>query len=175
MVAHDIIPRNVRLHRIRLMDTDNCTQCGTQSSMLDASQNVGWDRRFGNGPAHGLHGYEGRSRDVYLKNGSFVPFSNCGPDKDTRRSCGFWRIYFFFYLVHQRRTLSAMDNIDFMSRTQCKTYQDINRMKLVGDYVEVSSLRLHLSPLPFLPTVIPFLIRLVFFQLTGMLALLIVW
>ena len=82
--------------------------------------------------------------------------------------------YIFFYLVHQRRTLSAMDNIDFMSRTQCKTYQDINRMKLVGDYVEVSSLRLHLSPLPFLPTVIPFLIRLVFFQLTGMLALLIV-
>jgi hypothetical protein len=35
------------------------------------------------------------------------------------------------------------------------------------------SLQLYLFPLPYLPTVIPVLIRIVFFQLTGMLAVLI--
>jgi hypothetical protein len=34
MVIHDIIPTNVRLHRIRLADTENCTQCGRPDTML---------------------------------------------------------------------------------------------------------------------------------------------
>ena len=34
MVIRDIIPTNVRLHGIRLMDTDNCTQCGRQYTTL---------------------------------------------------------------------------------------------------------------------------------------------
>ena len=34
VVFHDIIPTNARLHRIRLMDTDNCTQRGRQDIML---------------------------------------------------------------------------------------------------------------------------------------------
>ena len=33
-VIHHIIPTNVRLHRIRLMDTENCTQCGRQDTVL---------------------------------------------------------------------------------------------------------------------------------------------
>jgi len=34
VVIHDVIPTNARLHRIRLMDTDNCTQCGRQDTVL---------------------------------------------------------------------------------------------------------------------------------------------
>ena len=33
-VVHDVIPTNVRLHKIRLMDTDNCTQCERQDTTL---------------------------------------------------------------------------------------------------------------------------------------------
>ena len=41
------------------------------------------------------------------------------------------------YLVHQCRTLAAMDCIDFMCRKRWNTYQDTNRMKIVGNYLEV--------------------------------------
>jgi hypothetical protein len=34
MIIHDLIPTNVRLHRIQLRDTDNCTQCARQDMML---------------------------------------------------------------------------------------------------------------------------------------------
>jgi hypothetical protein len=34
MVIHDIIPTNMRLHRTRLMDTENYTHCGRQDTML---------------------------------------------------------------------------------------------------------------------------------------------
>ena len=60
------------------------------------------------------------------------PVASCGPDKDIRRSCGFRGHMVFFYLVHQHTTLSVIDYIDFMRRTRWKTYQDTNRMKLVG-------------------------------------------
>jgi hypothetical protein len=35
MVIHDIISTNVRLHRIRLMDMDKCTQCRRQDTKLN--------------------------------------------------------------------------------------------------------------------------------------------
>ena len=81
------------------------------------------------------------------------------------------------------RTLSVMDYIDFMHRKRWKIYQDTNRMKLVGKYVEMfqascslyhvpaidsfhSSLQLYIFPLPFfLSIIISILIRIVFFQL----------
>jgi hypothetical protein len=34
ILVHDITPTNVRLHRIRLVDTENCTQCGRHDTML---------------------------------------------------------------------------------------------------------------------------------------------
>jgi len=42
-----------------------------------------------------------------------------------------------FYLVQQCKTLSVMDYIDFMCWTRWTTYQDTNRMQLVGNYLEV--------------------------------------
>ena len=34
MVTYDIIPTSVKLHKLRLMDTENCTQCGRQDTIL---------------------------------------------------------------------------------------------------------------------------------------------
>ena len=34
MVTHDIIPTNVRLRRIGLIDTEKCRQCGRQDTVL---------------------------------------------------------------------------------------------------------------------------------------------
>jgi hypothetical protein len=42
-----------------------------------------------------------------------------------------------FYVVNQRRTLSVLDCTDCMRRKRWKLYQDINRMQLVGNCLEV--------------------------------------
>jgi len=48
MVIHDIIPRNVRLRRIRLTDMDKCTHYGRQDTKLnlvsvaDPMRKVSW-------------------------------------------------------------------------------------------------------------------------------------
>ena len=42
-----------------------------------------------------------------------------------------------FQLVHRSRILSVMDCTDFMRRKRWNTYQYANRMKLVGNYLEV--------------------------------------
>jgi hypothetical protein len=34
MVIHETIPTNVRMHKIRLVDTENCAQCWRQDTML---------------------------------------------------------------------------------------------------------------------------------------------
>jgi len=53
MVIHDIIPTNVKLHRIRLMDTRNCTQCGRQHTMLHRLNERGERQKIWSGPALG--------------------------------------------------------------------------------------------------------------------------
>jgi len=42
-----------------------------------------------------------------------------------------------FYVVNERRTLSVHDCTDCMRRKRWKLYQDINRMQLVENYLEV--------------------------------------
>ena len=73
---------------------------GGRTPCYITSENVGWDGRFGNGPAHGERGYEELTLDVYPRNGSFVPVSNYGPDKDIRQYCGFWRIWFYIWCIN---------------------------------------------------------------------------
>ena len=41
MVIHDIIPTNVRLRRIGLIDTEKCRQCGRQGTILRLTGDLG--------------------------------------------------------------------------------------------------------------------------------------
>jgi len=106
MVIHDVIRTNARLHRIRLMDTDNCTQCRRQDTMLHRLTECGVGQEIWEWTRTRIARIQRTDRRLYPRNGSFVPVCNCGPDKDIRRYCGLWRMW-FFYLVHQRRRLSV--------------------------------------------------------------------
>jgi hypothetical protein len=75
------------------------------------SQNAEWDRWFWNWPAHGLIGYKERTRDVYQRRGSCVPFSNCGRDRDIRWSCVLWGVWVFMWWLNL-----GLDYTDFMLR-----------------------------------------------------------
>jgi hypothetical protein len=65
MEMHDIIPTNVRLHRIRPVDTENCTQCERHVTlphrMRGRKRDLGMDPQTGsaytkNGPEADTHG-----------------------------------------------------------------------------------------------------------------------
>ena len=52
MVLHDLLPTNTRLHRIRLVETEDCTLCGKKDTTIErlADYGVGeemwkWTRR----------------------------------------------------------------------------------------------------------------------------------
>lgn len=96
MVIHDIIPTNARLHRIRLMDTDNCTQCRRQDTMLHRLTECGVGQEIWEWTRTRIARIQRTDRRLYARNGFFVPVCNYGPDKDIRLYCGFWRIWFFF-------------------------------------------------------------------------------
>ena len=53
MAIHDVITTNVRLHWIRLMETDNCTYCRRQYTIVNRRTVWGWGGGFRDGPACG--------------------------------------------------------------------------------------------------------------------------
>jgi hypothetical protein len=53
MLIQDIIPTVLRLHRIRLTDTDECTQSARQDTLLQRLTECAERQRFGNGPVYG--------------------------------------------------------------------------------------------------------------------------
>jgi hypothetical protein len=81
MVIHDIIPTNVRLQRIRLTDTENCTQCGWPDTILHQLKNCGMRQEIKEWTHTRMSRIQGWTKDVYTRNGSFVTVSNYDPDK----------------------------------------------------------------------------------------------
>ena len=118
-VIDDIIPTNVRLHRIQLADTENCTQSGRQDHTASTHRMRGETGDLGMDP-HTDSSDTKDGHETYTQ--GMAPsslFQNYGPDKDIRRPCGFGE--YGFYVLNQRRTLSVLDCTDFMRRTWRKT------------------------------------------------------
>lgn len=131
---HDIIPMNVWLHKIRLMDTDNCTQHGGQDTMLHRSTKCGVRREIWEWTCT-------RTARIRTTDPSCIPtewFLHAGFQLlPTQHQAILWFWGLYFYLVHQHRTLSIMEYIDFLYRTRRKTYWDTHRMKIMGNYLEL--------------------------------------
>jgi len=92
MVIHDIIPTNARLHRIRLMHTNNCTQCERQDTMLH--------RLKGCGVGQDIWEWT-RTRIARIRRTD----PRRVPTEWLLRLCfqlyyGFWRIWFFIWCIN---------------------------------------------------------------------------
>ena len=97
MVIHDIIPTNARLHRIRLMDTEKCTQCRRQNTMLRRLTECEVGQEIWEWARTRIARIRRTDPRRVPREWLLVPVSNYGPDKDIRRYFGFWRIWFFIW------------------------------------------------------------------------------
>jgi hypothetical protein len=93
MVIYYITPTNVRWHRNRLTDSEKCSECGRQGTILHRLTECGVRQVIWELTRTRVDRIQGQTRNVYHRNGTFVPVSNCGRDKDIRRSCGLWCVW----------------------------------------------------------------------------------
>jgi len=107
MVIHDIIPKHVRLHLNRLIETDNCTQCGRQDTILYGLTEQGGDSRFRNGPAHGYLGYKDGPK-TYTQGMAPSPLFQTVTATNASRDLWFL-VSMSFYVVNHRRILWVLD------------------------------------------------------------------
>jgi hypothetical protein len=136
MVIHDIIPTNMRLHRIRLVDTENYTQCGRHNTMLHRLTECGagkeiweWTRSK---IARTQRTDPRRIPMDWLVRPCFKTWLR------QRHQAILWFLaQMVVYQVNQRSTLSVVDYIVFVRRTGWKTNQCSNRINFVGNYLEV--------------------------------------
>ena len=138
MVIHDLLPANTRLHRLRLVDTDNCRHCGRQDTTLHrlttdcgvgreviselTRTQIAWMHRTG----------PRRVLTKWLLRSCFKLW----PRQKQQATFCLWA-NMVFCLVHKRRTISLLVYMVFMRRTRWKTYQEEHGTKVLGNYLEV--------------------------------------
>ena len=136
MVFHDITPMNVRLHKISLLYTDNCTQCGRQDTVLHRLTECGVRKEIWECICTRIARIRRTDPSCIPTEWLLRPGFQLWPRR--RHKAILWFLgNKIFYLVQRRRTLSAINYIDFPRRTRRKTYQDTNRMKIVWNCLEV--------------------------------------
>jgi hypothetical protein len=132
IVVHGIIPTNMRLHRIRVVDTENCKQCGRQDTMLHRLTECGAGKEIW----EWTHTQIARIQRTYPRRIPADWLVRTWRRKRHQAILWFWA-HMVVYQVNQRRSLSVVDYIDFMRRTRWKTYQCSNRIKFVVNYLDV--------------------------------------
>jgi hypothetical protein len=122
MVIHEIIPTNVRLHKIRLVDTENCTRCGTQDTMLHCFTECGVGKDIWESTRTQIARMQRTVINRIPTDWLFRPCFKTWPRQ--RHQAMLWFLaYKVVYQVNQRRTLSVTEYVDLMRRTRWKTYQ----------------------------------------------------
>jgi hypothetical protein len=136
MVIHDLIPTNMRLYRIRLVDTENCTQCGRQDTMLHHLTECGEGKEIWEWTHTQIPRIQTTDPRSIPTDWLVSPCFKTWP-RQCHQAILWFLVHMVFYHVNKCRTLSVVDYIDFMRRTRWKTYQCSNRIKFVGTYPEV--------------------------------------
>jgi hypothetical protein len=136
MVIHDTISTNVRLHRTRLVGAENCTQCGRQDTMLHRLTERGAGKEIWEWIRIQIARIQSmdprRIPTEWLVRPCFKTWS-----RQRHQAILWFLVHMVVYQENQRRTLSVVDYTGFMRWTRWKTYQCSNRIKFVGDYLEL--------------------------------------
>jgi len=136
MVIHDLIPTNTRLHRIRLVDTQDCTLCGKQDTMIHRLTECGEGEEIWEWTRTRLAAINRTDRRHIPPGWLLGPNFRLWPRQ--RHLATLWILAnLVFYLVNNRRTMSREDYIDFLRRARWKHYQGKKRWETVGNYLEI--------------------------------------
>jgi hypothetical protein len=136
MVIHDIIPTNVKLHRIRLTDTDVCTQCAWQDTLLHRLTECGETQEIWEWTLLRIALIQSIDPRHIPKKWLICLSFKLWPRP--KHPATLWFLTnMVFYVISRHRTLSVTDYINFMRRTQWKTNKGSKRMQYFGNYLEV--------------------------------------
>jgi hypothetical protein len=135
-VMHDIISTNVRLHRIRLVNTEGCTICGQRDSLEH--------RLIECGEATIMWNWT-RSKIASIMRTSAV---NIATEWLTRPQIKLWPqqrnramlwilVKYVSYRLDTQRSQLLQELMDFMRRAKWKIYKSSNRSKLVANFLTV--------------------------------------
>ena len=134
-VMHDIIPTNVRLHRIRISPTDNCSECNNTDTL--SQTNRMWRKQNALGMDTKDH-----SENVANISDEYTARMATSPDfclwPPQRQRSVLWLLSRDVnFTLSRRGKQDPQDLMDFLRRSQWKTQQMPGRRKLLANFLTV--------------------------------------
>lgn len=135
-VANDLIATNVRLHKIRIADTEQCQQCGKMDTVQHRLTECGEAVQIWAWTQTRLSCFHRTESRWIPKDWLWAPTHHIWPPQ--RHNATSWILgNMVHYMINNRRTISLQDYLDYMQRTRWKAYQQTRRAKMLGNYLEV--------------------------------------
>jgi len=132
-VTHDILPTNVRLHKIRISPTDKCNNCGMHDTLQHRLIECG------EGPQ--IWQWTTQKLDLILRTiptkipSEWLLRPHCALWPPTRRRGVMWILAnVVLYRAQPNQELTLRDFIAFMQAYKYKLYQRVKRRLLVANY-----------------------------------------
>jgi len=135
-VIHDLLPTNTRLHRIRLVETEDCTLCGKKDTTVHRLTECGEGEEIWEWTRIRLAAIHRTARRRIPPGWILGPIFRFCPRQ--RHLATLWILAnLVYYLVHNRRTTSLEDYIELLRRARWKNYQGKKRWERVSNYLEI--------------------------------------
>jgi len=135
-VIHDIIPKNIRLNRIRMSNTDACTECGQKDILEHRLIECGEGRRMWNWAQSRIARIIRTSAANISSEWLTRPHFQLWPPYRHRAVLWMLALYVNFRL-NNSRTLLPQELMDFMRRSKWKMYMLSNRHKFIANFLAV--------------------------------------
>jgi hypothetical protein len=135
-VIHDLIPTNLRLHRINLPTTSQCRFCSRQDTLLHRIIECGEGPVIWRWLRH-------RIAVILRENTTYIPVELLlRPDfhiwpRQKHRAVLWLIAHNALYRSRRDHTLKMHDYLDFMRRAKWKIDNQSNRSRLAGNYLSV--------------------------------------
>ena len=131
-VIHDLLPTNTRLKRISLVETENCTLCGEKDTTVHRLTECGAAEEIWEWTRIRLAAIH-RTDQRRIPSGWLLgPNFSLWPRQHLATLWIFANL--IYYLVHNRRSMSLEEYIDYLRRARWKKYQET---KKIGNYLDI--------------------------------------
>ena len=135
-VIHDLLPTNTRLHRIRLVETEDCTMFGKKDTTVHRLTECGAGEDIWQWTRIRLATIDRTDRKRTPPGWPLAPSFRFWPRQ--RHLATLWIPANLAYcLLQNRRTMSLEEYSDFLHGGRWKNYQGKKRWETVGNYLEI--------------------------------------
>jgi len=135
-VIHDIIPTNIQFNRIRMTNTESCSECGQSDTLVHRLISCGEGSRTWNWLQSRIARIMRTSEAQVPSERLIQPQFKLWPPQRHRAVLWMLALYVGFRL-NNPRTLKSQDLMDFLQRSKWKTYTRNNRRGMVANFLVV--------------------------------------